>query len=320
MNAKRALLVAGSGGHLEQLVRLVRRIPAIDADRALWVTFDSPQSRDLLRGRDVVWARYPPPRAIWPNIVNARLAASILRRDDFEVAVSTGASIAVSFLPLARARGVPAHFIDSATRTRGPSMTGRILRRVPGVRTSCQYRSWAGSSWSFVGSVFDQFVARPPTRPTADVEIRRIVVTVGTSEGFGFRALIERLVDVVPAGVDVLWQTGATEVADLGIDGRPSVPRDELAAAIGEADVVVSHAGIGSALTALEAGHKPVLVPRRSVAGEHVDDHQSDIARELDERGLAVVGSPRDLSWADLLEAASIRVVLDKDPDPLLLP
>jgi hypothetical protein len=53
--------------------------------------------------------------------------------------VSTGSAIALSFLPVARLRGVPCHCIESAARSASPSQTGRLLRRVPGVRLYTQY-------------------------------------------------------------------------------------------------------------------------------------------------------------------------------------
>ena len=53
--------------------------------------------------------------------------------------------------------------------------------------------------------------------------------------------------------VDTLWQTGSTPVDRLGIEANPYVPGAELEAAIRGADLVVSHAGTGSSLTALMA-------------------------------------------------------------------
>jgi UDP-N-acetylglucosamine transferase subunit ALG13 len=71
------------------------------------------------------------------------------------------------------------------------------------------------------------------------------------------------------------------------------------------ADVVVAHAGVGTAITALSAGKCPVLLPRRKRHGEHVDDHQVDIARALGSRGLAVVADADEVSMDDLALAAS---------------
>lgn len=51
------------------------------------------------------------------------------------------------------------------------------------------------------------------------------------------------------------------------------------------AEAVVTHAGVGSILSARRAGHVPVVVPRLARLGEHVDDHQSELTRSLEEHG-----------------------------------
>jgi UDP-N-acetylglucosamine transferase subunit ALG13 len=106
----------------------------------------------------------------------------------------------------------------------------------------------------------------------------------------------------------VLWQTGSTDCTGLDIITRPQVPSSELQDAMRDADVVVAHAGTGVALAALEAGKWPVLVPRRAAFGEHVDDHQTGIARELGGRGLAVVREADQIVLDDLVAATAKRV------------
>lgn len=51
------------------------------------------------------------------------------------------------------------------------------------------------------------------------------------------------------------------------------------------AEVLILHAGAGSVLNAVRAGRLPVIVPRRAVLGEHVNDHQVDFARQLATEG-----------------------------------
>jgi UDP-N-acetylglucosamine transferase subunit ALG13 len=80
-----------------------------------------------------------------------------------------------------------------------------------------------------------------------------------------------------------------------------------------ESDVVITHAGIGSAVSALRAGKRPVLVPRRKHFKEHIDDHQACIAIELEQRTLAFRAEADELQWADLVRAASWRVTQDTD-------
>jgi UDP-N-acetylglucosamine transferase subunit ALG13 len=305
------LLVAATGGHLAQLYQLRPRL-VLPGSSVVWATFDSPQSRSMLAHEVVEYVPYTPPRGYWSVTTNIPRAVRIMHRYRVDRVISTGSGIALAFLPIARAMGAEAHYIESAARSDGPSTTGRILQRVPGVKLSAQYSSWAKPPWGLSVSVFDDFQAvREPDRHTP---VRSIVVTLGTIEGYGFRRLLERLVQIVPENVDVVWQTGVTDVTGLPLTARPSMPQHELHDAVARADAVIAHAGIGSALGSLNAGHRPVLVPRRSATGEHVDDHQLQIARELDGRDLAISREVDELAWADIEEAARWRV--QRAPQP----
>ena len=97
------------------------------------------------------------------------------------------------------------------------------------------------------------------------------------------------------------------------------MPGAELEAAIAGADLVVTHAGTGSSLTALTAGRFPVLVPRRAGAGEIGDDHQDVFARELDRRGIAMRRAPAELTADDLLLASTRYVKRSSQPEPFKL-
>lgn len=296
------LVVANVGGHLRQLVELVPRLEL--GDELLWVTNDTEQSRSLLAGSDVLWLRYPEARSLRDAYANAAHARRALRSVTIETAVSTGASLAVSVLPLAARRGADVHYIESATRIDGPSLSGKLLRWVPGVKLYSQSEAWADDRWRFRGSVFDGFEAEVG----APQELRKVVVTVGTSSFSGFRRLFQRLVELIPPSVEVLWQTGGTDVTGLDLVPTPSMPATELEQAIREADVVVAHAGTGSALTALAVNRFPVLVPRDPAHGEHVDRHQFETARRLEAAGLAATPRVEELDLAVLMQAAGTRV------------
>lgn len=303
------LLVCSGGGHLKQLFTLADRI-GLPADEQYWVTFETGLSRQLLAGRHVIFARYAAPRDMLNILRNDQLARRVLRQGKYETAISTGSSIAVNFLPLAARMGASAHYIESAARADGPSLTGRILALDPRVNTYCQYPAWSGRNWQYRGSIFDAYDAGP----TAARPVRRAVVTVGTTESYGFRRLFESLVPLLQ-GCEVLWQTGTTDVSGLGIQGRPHVDHGEMLTAVAAADVVVAHAGTGAALTALEFGKCPVLVPRLARHQEHIDDHQLQIAAELARRNLAVTCPPEDLS-PELLAGAAARSTVRLDTLP----
>jgi UDP-N-acetylglucosamine--N-acetylmuramyl-(pentapeptide) pyrophosphoryl-undecaprenol N-acetylglucosamine transferase len=315
------LLVGSTGGHLEELVRLRRRLPDSHGP-AEWVTFDDPQARSLLAGERVHYVPYVPPRGYLPAITTLPTAHRILRHRRFDRLVSTGSGIALPFFVAARALNVASHYIESAARTEGPSLTGKLVARIPGVHLYTQYPSWESSRWLFRGSLFDQYerVDKPPVPGRG---VRRVVVTLGSMRSYEFPRAVERLAAVLPEilepDAEVLWQVGPTDTTGLGISSRDLIPASELAGAIARADLVVAHAGIGSALTALEAGKQPVLLPRRQARGEHVDDHQVQIAEDLEQRELAISRDVDELSVDDLRSAAASVIRSTTDIAPFVL-
>jgi beta-1,4-N-acetylglucosaminyltransferase len=55
------------------------------------------------------------------------------------------------------------------------------------------------------------------------------------------------------------------------------------------ARVIVTHAGVGSVMTALAESKRPIVVPRRKSYAEAVDDHQVSFARRAGELGLVTL-------------------------------
>lgn len=297
------LAVAATGGHIVELHHLIPRVVPHGAHTE-WVTDDTPQSRSLLAGEHVHYVQPVYPRDRRAVLANLGVALRLMARRRYSAVISTGSGVALSFLPLARMTGLSTHYIESFTRLEGPSATGRLLARLPGLRVYTQHDTWAEGRWRFRGSVFDEFV---PGEPGEAREVTRVVVTLGTSP-YGFRALLERLVAVLPPAADVLWQTGATDAVGLPIEPRAVLPAHKLTAAMRAADVVVAHAGIGSTLSALNAGKVPVLVPRTQTRGEQIDDHQELVAADLQSRGLAIAATSEALDLATLREASRRRV------------
>ena len=312
------LLVASAGGHLTQLEWLRHRLRPGGDRRVVWATSRGPQADALPGDDELVATRSIPPRDLIGVLRTVPLAVRTCRRIRPVAVVSTGSAIALAFLPVAALLGIPAIYIESATRDVGPSVTGRILRLVPRVQLRTQSPLWARGRWHHVGSVLDGFEPEPVAeRPRP---IRSAVVTVGTMGRYPFRRLVERLVEILPADADVLWQTGCTPVEDLDIPGHESLPSSELRDAIAHADVVVAHAGTGTAITALEQGRCPVLVPREHAHGEHVDDHQAQTAARLQARGLAIAVRVDELRLSVLEEATrhSVSARADAPTIPLL--
>jgi UDP-N-acetylglucosamine--N-acetylmuramyl-(pentapeptide) pyrophosphoryl-undecaprenol N-acetylglucosamine transferase len=83
--------------------------------------------------------------------------------------------------------------------------------------------------------------------------------------------------------------------------------------ALAAADIVISHAGTGSALANVAAGRFAVVASRSAEFGEAGDDHQRQLADELAARGLALHRHPTEIAVDDLVGtlSASVRRVSD---------
>lgn len=298
LRGRRTLLVASTGGHLTQLVKLEQQL-RVAADSP-WLTFDMPQSRSLLAGREVLYVPYVAPRDL-RGVVSAALRARPAFAD-VRGAVSTGAGLALAALPeLALRHRVPTLYIESVSRTQGPSLTGRLLRRLPRVGLYCQHDAWCVDPWRLGPSVLDDY----RTRPRARRPIHRVLVTLGTIRPYRFDRLVDqtrRALRALAPQAQITWQLGSTTREDL-----PGMVVDQLdgegfAAAVARADLVIAHAGVGVAMSILDHGKVPVLMPRDPARGEHVDGHQRQILDYLVSRGLAVDLDRRD--FADALDVA----------------
>lgn len=79
---------------------------------------------------------------------------------------------------------------------------------------------------------------------------------------------------------------------------------EEMASRIRHADVVVCHGGPATITECRHAGHLPIVVPRDSSLGEHVDDHQMLFAARMDKAGLVRIART-DTELYAALEAAT---------------
>jgi UDP-N-acetylglucosamine transferase subunit ALG13 len=111
-----------------------------------------------------------------------------------------------------------------------------------------------------------------------------ILVTVGTHHQ-PFTRLIDALTMLPGDEVVVQYGHSPPPPSVAVAESVAFLAYDDLAARMDAADAVVTHAGVGSILTAMRMGHTPIVVPRRRRLGEHVDDHQIELTRALEETG-----------------------------------
>lgn len=123
-DTRRILLVANSGGHLLQMLALEGAWR--DFERR-WVTLEAADSKSLLAAEHVIFANGPTQRSLGNLLRNLRLAWSTVRSYDPDVILSTGAALAVPFFAVGRLHGKRLVYVESFTRVKTPSLSGRLV-------------------------------------------------------------------------------------------------------------------------------------------------------------------------------------------------
>jgi UDP-N-acetylglucosamine--N-acetylmuramyl-(pentapeptide) pyrophosphoryl-undecaprenol N-acetylglucosamine transferase len=276
-------VLAGSpGGHLDLLTAVG---PALEGMPRVWITAPGPQADDLERRGERV-ERLPEygrsPVRVLPNL---RRALGVLRRVRPAVVVASGASLVVPFCVLARLAGARLVFIETTARVGDASMSGRVIGRL----ASAVLVQWEETAARYRRAVL--------CRPALWEQIRRderpgagTFVAVGTRRE-PFDRLLRAVDEAVGAGVlpaPVVVQSGSSSYRPRHFDAVPWLAPAQVEAAAASARYVVCHSGSGIIGAALRSGRRPLVLPRRHDRGEHVDDHQVQIARKLEAMGLAV--------------------------------
>lgn len=115
----------------------------------------------------------------------------------------------------------------------------------------------------------------------------KIFGAVGTQK-YPFNRLIDALDAIAQIkDFDVFIQYGNSK-KPLMCAGTPFLTGEEYRIKVNVADVAVVHGGVGTIRTALSLKTKVVAVPRMTIYGEHVDDHQREIVAAFAESGYIV--------------------------------
>ncbi|HSC20499.1 MAG TPA: glycosyltransferase, partial [Solirubrobacterales bacterium] len=115
-----------------------------------------------------------------------------------------------------------------------------------------------------------------------------IFATVGSHPTFRFDRLLKAL-ETLGDGEELVVQHGPGTPPSNATVAVPWMSFEGITENLARADKVVCHAGVGTILCAIRAGHVPVVFPRLSRFGETVDDHQLHLAKALVDTGTVIV-------------------------------
>ena len=113
-----------------------------------------------------------------------------------------------------------------------------------------------------------------------------ILVLLGTQNN-SFHRLLEEIQKNINNGTikeKVVVQEGYTKFQSKDMEIHTQVPKDKLQELIKKADLIITHGGVGSIISAITEGKKVIAVPRLKKYNEHVNDHQLDIIDSYNEK------------------------------------
>ncbi len=100
---------------------------------------------------------------------------------------------------------------------------------------------------------------------------------------YGFERLIKKMDEIAgEIEEEVIIQIGLTDYEPKNAKFFKFASEKYFNKQFREARIIVSHAGVGTILTARKFRKPIIIVPRQKKYGEHIDDHQLEIARELE--------------------------------------
>lgn len=148
-----------------------------------------------------------------------------------------------------------------------------------------------------------------------------IFATVGTQGQF------DRLIRTIDewAGatgrIDIFAQTGPSDYRARHIRTERFIDATEFRERVEAASLVISHAGMGSIITALELGKRIIVMPRRASFGEHRNDHQLATAKRFAEQGAIMVAFTEQelIDSLDRLQSANETERLTAQASPHLI-
>lgn len=107
-----------------------------------------------------------------------------------------------------------------------------------------------------------------------------IFVTLGTQK-FQFNRVLKQIDELINVGLiseDVYAQIGHSTYIPQKYKFDRFVDKDKFNECINSCNFVITHSGVATIIKAVSNGKPVIVVPRRKKYGEHVDDHQMQIA------------------------------------------
>ncbi|MBT0948028.1 beta(1,3)galactosyltransferase EpsH [Streptococcus lutetiensis] len=115
-----------------------------------------------------------------------------------------------------------------------------------------------------------------------------IFVTVGTQK-FQFNRLLQAIDDYSrKTDEEIFGQIGNSTYFPQNYEYKHFLDKNEFRHKMESSDLIITHSGVATIIEALKLNKPVIVVPRLEMYGEHVDNHQVQIAESFDESNLVL--------------------------------
>ena len=117
-----------------------------------------------------------------------------------------------------------------------------------------------------------------------------ILVLLGTQNN-QFKRLLEEIEGAIDNGIikeRVVVQAGFTKYKTEKMKVFDMKPKEVIDNLVDEANLIITHGGVGSIILGLKKGKKVIAVPRLHEFGEHVNNHQRQIIEVFSKQGYII--------------------------------
>ena len=114
----------------------------------------------------------------------------------------------------------------------------------------------------------------------------RLFIPLGTQK-FPFNRLIDTLNKYVKEGLylpeEILIQSSVYEIEPLFLH-KEIIPIEQFNKYLNETPIIITHSGVNSIISCMNLNKKFIVVPRLKEYGEHIDNHQVEIAELMENK------------------------------------
>ena len=117
-----------------------------------------------------------------------------------------------------------------------------------------------------------------------------ILVLLGTQNN-SFHRLLEEVQKNIDNGniqEEVVVQKGYTKFESESMSIYNQLPQGEIDQLIQNANLIITHGGVGSIINSIQRNKKVIAVPRLKKYNEHVNNHQLDIIQSFNQKGYII--------------------------------